>query len=57
MQTFEFFGGFVKLNLSGLSLSDFLLELGSLAGNLYGKLLDLESQLLNLGLISAAELL
>ena len=57
MEAFEFFGGLVKFNLGGLSFSDLLLELGSLAGNLDGELFDLEGQLLNLGLISSSEFL
>ena len=57
MEAFEFFGGLVKFNLGGLSFSDLLLELVSLAGNLDGELFDLEGQLLNLGLISSSEFL
>ena len=57
MEAFEFFGCLVKFNLGGLSFSDFLLELVSLAGNLDGELFDLEGQLLNLGLISSSEFL
>ena len=57
MQPFEFFSGLVELNLGGLSLSDFKLELLGLAGHLDGQLLNLEGQLLDFGLISASELL
>ena len=57
MQPFEFLGSLVQLNLRGLRLSDFLFELSSFAGDLNGKLLNLKSQLLDLGLISTAELL
>ena len=57
MDAFEFFGGLVELNLCSLSLSDFLFELLGLAGDLDCKLFDLEGELLDLGLISASELL
>jgi len=57
MQPFEFLGSLVQLNLRGLRLSDFLFELSSFTGDLNGKLLNLKSQLLDLGLISTAELL
>jgi len=43
--------------LRGLCLSDFLLELSCFAGDLNRKLLNLKSELLDLGLISTAELL
>ena len=57
MQPFEFFGGLVKFDLSGLGLSDFLLKFGGLAGDLDGELLNLKGQLFDLGLISTSELL
>ena len=57
MQSFEFFGGLVKFDLSSLSLGYFLFELVSFASNLNGEFLDLKSQLLDFGLISSAELL
>lgn len=41
MDAFEFLGGLVEFDLSGLSLSDLLLELLSLAGHLDCQLLDL----------------
>ena len=57
MQPFEFFGSLVKFDLSSLGLGYFLLELVSFTSNLNSELLDLEGELLDLGLISAAELL
>ena len=57
MQPFEFFGSLVKLDLSGLRLSHFLLQLVGLAGHLHGQFLDLKGELLYLGLISSSELL
>ena len=56
VQPFEFLGRLVELDLRGLSLRHLLLELLGLAGDLDRKLLDLESQLLNLGFIGTAEL-
>lgn len=41
MDAFEFLGGLVEFDLGGLSLSDLLLELLSLAGHLDCQLLDL----------------
>ena len=57
MESFELFGGLVEFDLGSLSLSDFLLEFSSLASDFDGQLLNLECQLLDLGLISSAELL
>lgn len=57
VQPFEFFGRLVELDLSGLGLSHFLLELLGLAGDLDGQFLDLKGQLLDLSLISSSELL
>ena len=57
MQSFKFFSCFVELNLSGLSLSHFLLKFISLASDFDGKFLNLKSELLDLGLISTSEFL
>ena len=57
MQTFEFFCGLVQLDLGGLRLSHFLFQLGCLASDLDGEFLDLEGELLDFGLVGAAELL
>ena len=57
MQTFEFFGGLVQLNLGSLCLCDFLLKLGRLLGHLHGQLFNLEGEFLDFGLVSAAVLL
>ena len=57
MESFELFGGLVEFDLGSLSLSDFLLEFSSFAGNFDGQLLNLERQLLDLGLISSSVLL
>ena len=57
MQTFEFLGGFVELDLSGLRLSDLLFELLAFVGDFDGELLDLQRELLDFGLVSAAVLL
>ena len=57
VETFEFLGCFVKLDLSGLGFSNLLLQLAALAANLNGELLDLEGELLDLGLVSASVLL
>ena len=51
MESAEFFGSLVKLDLGGLSLSDFVLELLSFAGNLDGELLNLEGKFFDLGLV------
>ena len=42
MQPFEFFSCFVKLNLSGLCLSDFLFEFFGFAANFNGKFFNLQ---------------
>lgn len=57
VQTFKFLCGFVKLNLGGLSLCNFLLEFIRLASHFHGQFFDLKSQLLDFGFISPAELL
>ena len=57
VDAFEFFGSLVEFDLGGLSLSHLLLELLRFAGHLDGQFLDLEGELLDLGLISASELL
>ena len=57
MQTFEFLGGFVELDLRGLRLSDLLFELLAFVGDFDGELLDLQRELLDFGLVSAAVLL
>ena len=57
VQSFEFFCGFVQLNLGSLCLSDFLLEFVCFLGNLNGKFLNLEGKLLDLGLIGSSVLL
>jgi hypothetical protein len=51
MEAAEFFCGLVKLDLGRLSLSDLIFELLSLAGHLNRELLNLQGQLLDLGLI------
>ena len=51
MESAEFFGGLVKLDLGGLSLSDFVLELLGFAGNLDGELFNLEGEFFDLGLV------
>ena len=56
MEPFELLGSFVELDLSSLCLSNFLLKFGSLASNFDGELLDLEGELLDLGLISSSVL-
>ena len=56
VESFELFGSFVELDLSSLCLSNFLLKLSSLASNFDGELLDLEGELLDLGLISSSVL-
>ena len=57
MQAFEFFSCFVKLDLSGLGLSDLLLKLLALRTNFNRQLLDLQSQFFDLGLVSTPVLL
>ena len=57
MQPFEFFRCLVQFNLRGLSLRDLLFELSGFAGDFDGELLNLKRELLDLGLISSAELL
>jgi len=57
MQTFEFLGGFVELDLRGLRLSDLLFELLAFVADFDGELLDLQRELLDFGLVSAAVLL
>ena len=56
MESLEFFGGFVKLDLGCLCLSHFLFEFCCLASDFDGKLFDLESELLNFRLISTSVL-
>ena len=51
MESAEFFGSLVKLDLGGLSLSDFVLELLGFAGNLDRELLNLEGKFFDLGLV------
>lgn len=57
VQPFEFLGGFIELNLGGLGLSHLLLELLALVAHFDREFLNLEGQLLDLGLVSAAVLL
>ena len=57
MQPFEFFRCLVQFNLRGLSLRDLLFEFSGFAGDFDGELLNLKRELLDLGLISSAELL
>jgi len=57
MKAFELFSGLVKLNLGGLCFRYFLLELFALVAHLNGKLFDLESKFLDLGLVCSAVLL
>ena len=57
MKPFEFFGSFVKFNLGGLGLRHFLLKLLALVAHFNRELLNLESEFLDLGLVSAAVLL
>ena len=57
METLELLSSLIQLNLSGLSLSDLLLQLISLTSNLDGELLDLKGQLLDLCLVSSSILL
>lgn len=57
VQTSELLSGLVQLNLGGLGLGDLLLELLGLAGDLDGELLDVECELLDLGLVRAPVLL
>lgn len=56
VQSFELFGCLVKFNLGRLGLSDLLLKLFALVSNFDGQLLDLQSQLLDFGLVSSAVL-
>lgn len=56
MQTFEFFRSFIKFNLSSLSFSNLLLKLLALVANFNGQFFNLESQFLDLSLISSAVL-
>ena len=51
MESAEFFGGLVKLDLGGLSFSDFVLELLGFAGDLDRELLNLEGEFFDLGLV------
>jgi hypothetical protein len=57
VQSLELFGGLVELDLGSLGLSDLLLEFLRLPRDLDGQLLDVQGQLLDLRLISAAILL
>ena len=57
VHTLELFGGLVKFYLGCLGLSDLLFELLGLAGDFDGELLDVEGELLNLGLVGTAVLL
>lgn len=57
MQALELLSRLVELDLSGLGLSDFLLELLALGPDFDSQFLDLQSQLLDLGFISASVLL
>jgi hypothetical protein len=57
MESLELFGGLVELNLGSLSLSNLLFELFGLARHLNGQLLNVEGELLDLGLISTPVLL
>jgi len=53
MKTFELFSGLIKFDLGGLSFRYFLLELLAFVSHFDCEFLDLKSQLLNLGLVSA----
>jgi hypothetical protein len=57
VESLELFGGFVKFDLSSLSLSNFHLKLVSFLGNLDRQLFDLKGQLFDFGLISSSVLL
>ena len=50
-------GSLVELNLSGLCLSDLLLELLALVADFNRQLLNLQGQLLDFGLVGATVLL
>lgn len=57
VEAFEFLSRLVELNLSGLGLSDLLLELLAFVADLDCQLLNLEGKLLNFGLVSTTVLL
>ena len=57
MESLELLSSLIELNLGSLSLSNFFLKLVSLLGNLYSKLFNLKSELLDLGLICSSVLL
>ncbi len=57
MQSLELFSRLVEFDLRGLRLGDLLLEFFGLAGDFDGKFLDVEGQLLDLGLIGSPVLL
>jgi hypothetical protein len=57
VQTFKFFSGLVQFDLGSLGLSHFKFKLLSFPGNLDCQLFDLESELLDLSLISPPVLL
>lgn len=57
MEAFEFLSGLIKLNLSGLGLSNLLFELFAFVADFDGQLFNLESELLDLGLVSTTVLL
>ena len=57
MKTFEFFSSLVKLNLSSLSLGNFLFKLLALVADFNRQFLNLKGELLNLGLIGTSILL
>lgn len=56
MKSFEFFSGFIKLNLSGLGLCNFSFKFISFSSNFYGQFFNLKCQLFYLGFICSSVL-
>ena len=56
MKSFELLSGFVELNLGSLGFSHLLLELAAFTADFNSELLDLEGELLDLGLVSTSVL-
>jgi len=57
MESFEFFGGLIKLNLGSLSFGNFSFKFVGFSCNFDGKFFNLECKLLDFGLICSSILL